>query len=141
LNGDLPRAETALQQSLDINRRTRGADHPNTAINLHDLALIAIMHGDYAKADAELRQVLAMQKKALGERHPVVAMTLNSLAHVLRDEHREEEAEAAQREALAIARAALGAVISSSRSTASTWRHCGWPGTIPAMRSRSSGLA
>ena len=40
LNGDLAGAETLLRQSYAINRKTRGADHPNTAASLHDLALI-----------------------------------------------------------------------------------------------------
>jgi len=108
LDGDLAGAETLLRQSLAINLKTRGAGHPNTATNRHDLALITASRGDYATADAELRQVADLQKKALGERHPVVATTLNSLAHVRLAEQQYDGADAALQEALRIARAAFG---------------------------------
>jgi tetratricopeptide (TPR) repeat protein len=96
-----------LRQCLELNRKTRGAEHPNTAATLHDLALITAARGDAGAAEAQFRIVLAMQRKALGSRHPVVATTLNSLSHVLLAQGRHDEAAAASSEALDIARAAL----------------------------------
>jgi tetratricopeptide (TPR) repeat protein len=80
LNGDLAGAETLLRQCLEINRKTRGEDHPNTAVTLHDLALIAASRGDYSSAESQLRQVLETQRRTLGDNHPIVSTTLNSLS-------------------------------------------------------------
>ena len=79
LNGDLTGAETLLRQALAINRKTRGDDHPNTAITVHDLALIAAARGDYARRRVDAAP--GPRDTAQGARREarrVVAATFNS---------------------------------------------------------------
>jgi len=108
LNGNLDDAETLLKQCLELNRRTRGEDHPNTSTPLHDLTLITATRGENRAAETSFRRVLATERATLGDRHPVVATTLNALSHVLIAQKRLDEAASSLEEALDIARAALG---------------------------------
>ena len=98
-----------MRECLEINRKTRGPEHANTAVSLHDLALIAAARGDLNGAEFQLRQSLGMLQKALGEQHPVVAPALNSLAHVLAWQGRYDEAAAVMQHALDNIRPSLGA--------------------------------
>lgn len=108
LNGDLASAEKLLRQSLEMNLRLRGEDHPNTGASLHDLALVAATRGDYPAAESLFSQALSTYRKALGDRHPAVAANLNGLSRVLVARHRYAEAELALQEAVQIARVSLG---------------------------------
>jgi tetratricopeptide (TPR) repeat protein len=56
-----------------------GAEHPDVANSLANLATVYHAMGDYAAAEPLLRQALAINRKALGEDHPNVALTLCNL--------------------------------------------------------------
>ena len=60
--------------------KTRGPDHPNSGMTLHDLGLIAATKGDLPSALSLFRQALEIHRKAYGDEHPTVAVALNSIA-------------------------------------------------------------
>jgi tetratricopeptide (TPR) repeat protein len=72
-----------LRQSLEMNRRELGADHPNVAANAASLAYWLIDAGAYAEAGQLLEESLAIRHKVLGENHPQVASTLTVKANLL----------------------------------------------------------
>ena len=110
LNGDLAGAETAAPAVVSTtNRKTRGADHPNTATTLHDLALIAASRGDYGR-----RRIAAAPgagHAAQGARRPPSGRRRRrstASSRVLLEQGRTTRRPRAEREAVAIARPALG---------------------------------
>jgi eukaryotic-like serine/threonine-protein kinase len=78
-----PEAAQLLRESVDIARCYEGADSPNYAISLHNLAGAQIDSGDLVQAESTLREVLEIRRKILGNEHPDTAYTLNNLAFVL----------------------------------------------------------
>ncbi|HEY6291581.1 MAG TPA: tetratricopeptide repeat protein, partial [Terriglobia bacterium] len=81
--GDYREATRLLQEAVEIDRRTDGADGPNYADSLHNLAGAFIREGDLIDAAAMDRQALALLRKTLGNDHPDLGYTLNNLGWVL----------------------------------------------------------
>jgi serine/threonine-protein kinase len=106
--GNYPEAAVLLREAADIGRRTRGADSPEYATSLHNLASALIDAGDLPGAEAKLRQTLAIRRKVLGNNHPDLFYTLNNLAFVLLNEGNWTAAEPYAREALALTSRLLG---------------------------------
>jgi tetratricopeptide (TPR) repeat protein len=100
--GRYAEAETLHERALAIAEHSVGADHPDVAISLNNLANIHYDRGRYGEAQALHERALAIREKALGSNHPHVAMSLNNLANVHYDQGRYGEAQALYERALTI---------------------------------------
>ncbi len=96
------------EQAFKIRRQALGAEHPEVAKSLNDLAEVLRRKGDLKTAEARYREALAMQRKLLGQEHPDVAESLDNLAIVLDSKGDFKEAEPLFRFALAMRRELLG---------------------------------
>ena len=104
----MPRAEPLYQQAVEIVRTTLGAEHPDYATSLNNLASVLQATGRYAEAEPLDRHALEIRRTTLGEEHPDYATSLNNLARVLEATGQYAEAEPLYQQALEIFRTALG---------------------------------
>ena len=79
---------------MAIREQALGANHPDVAHTLNNLALVYWTQGKYSEAEGLYKRALAILEKALGANHPDVARTLNDLALVYRAQGKYGEAEA-----------------------------------------------
>ncbi len=79
-----------------------GADHPDFATDLNNVAELYRAQGDYAEAEPLYKRSLAIREKALGPEHPNVVTTLEDYAALLRKMGRDDEAEKMEARAQAI---------------------------------------
>lgn len=84
-----------------------GPDHPDVAVTLHNLAILAMQEKRNEDAEALFRRDLAITEKNYGPDHPETASSLATLAIALDRLERPAEALAALERALAIRRRAL----------------------------------
>ena len=61
------------RDSLAMRKKRLGAEHPDVAMSLNNLADVLISEDKTADAEAVQREALAMQRKLLGNEHPDVA--------------------------------------------------------------------
>jgi uncharacterized caspase-like protein len=106
--GKYKQAEDAYERALEITKKVRGLDHPDTATSMNNLAFLARNQNRYHEAESLLKQALAIREKALGANHPVVAQNLINLADVLAVSDRPAEAEPLLLRALSIDHDVLG---------------------------------
>ena len=66
--------------ALETRERLRGPEHPDTAINLNDLAFLYHAVGDYATAADLFQKALKIREKVLGPNHPGTATSICNLA-------------------------------------------------------------
>jgi tetratricopeptide (TPR) repeat protein len=109
LSGAFEEAEQVYERALNIQRRRRGAEHPDLAAALRGLARLHLSRGNVAAAEVRFRQALEIRTNSLGEKHPDTAELLNDLAALLHQYGNLLAAEALFRQALEIRRACLGA--------------------------------
>lgn len=107
--GDLDGAEAALLRARAARERLLDDQHPDVALTLKELAIIARRRNQPQKAEALLRQALAINEQMLGESHPETAITLNSLAVLYQSTGDAAQALQFARRAVAGAEAAYGA--------------------------------
>src|SRR5262249_5662884 len=69
-----------LRDALAIREKTLGPEHPETAGNLNDLAVLRMAQGELAGARLLLNRALAIREKVLGPEHPDTAESLISVA-------------------------------------------------------------
>jgi eukaryotic-like serine/threonine-protein kinase len=100
--GAYPEAKTLLREAAEIDKRTQGADSPDYARTLHNLASSYIDSGDLQSAEPQLREALAIRRKVLGNDHPDLFYGLNNLSVVLLTKGDWEGAEQFAREGLAL---------------------------------------
>jgi tetratricopeptide (TPR) repeat protein len=98
----------AYQDSLSINRKLLGKNHPSVAVTLLNIAFVDFARGDVRGAITTARESLEMSRKALGPEHPDVGARASSLGYMLIEAGEYAEAEALLDEAIAIRRKALG---------------------------------
>jgi eukaryotic-like serine/threonine-protein kinase len=101
-------SEQAFRESLELDRRRVGPDHPDTMADVSNLAATLLYEHHYPEAEKLYRDLLPNLRRVLGPEHPRTLLPAGNLALVLHDEHREEEAEAIFRETLEIKRKKLG---------------------------------
>ncbi|MCH8852647.1 MAG: tetratricopeptide repeat protein, partial [Planctomycetes bacterium] len=101
-------AEPLMRRALAIDEQSYGAEHPNVAIRLNNLAQLLQATNRLAEAEPLMRRALAIDEQSYGAEHPRVA-TLNNLAQLLQATNRLEEAEPLMRRALAIDEQSYGA--------------------------------
>jgi tetratricopeptide (TPR) repeat protein/Mrp family chromosome partitioning ATPase len=98
-------AEPLLRRALIIDETSFGANHPDVAIGLNNLALLLLDTNRSAEAEPLMRRALAIDETNFGADHPNVTRDLNNLAALLQATNRLTEAEALMRRTLAIAEA------------------------------------
>ncbi|MEM7741241.1 MAG: tetratricopeptide repeat protein, partial [Pseudomonadota bacterium] len=92
-------AKPLFERAVAIDEKTLGAEHPNLATSLNNLAgllqaqvcrfelavlsVMAISQGNYDEAKSLYQRAIAATEKALGADHPDVANRLNNLATLL----------------------------------------------------------
>ena len=69
-------------RSVDVSEKTRGPDHPVTALSLQELSRGLRAAGQTARALAPIERALAIATRAYGEGHPMTAEPLQELAEV-----------------------------------------------------------
>ncbi|HEY1637313.1 MAG TPA: serine/threonine-protein kinase [Rhizomicrobium sp.] len=119
--GDYAEAVQLLRESLEIERRTKGANSPDYATTLHNLASAQMSLGDMSGAERGLREALSIRRAVLGNRHPTLAYSLNNLGYLLLEKGDGRAAEPYIREALAIRVQSLGAQHPSTAATRNNW--------------------
>jgi tetratricopeptide (TPR) repeat protein len=87
---------------VTADEKTFGAEHPNVAQSLNNLADIYGTEGKYAEAATVYERSLRILENALGPAHPDVASVLLDYAGVLRKTNRTAEAEKLEARAKAI---------------------------------------
>lgn len=80
--GDIEAAAPLYQQSLEIRRRRKGADHPLTVAVEFNIALDAASLGNWDEAVELLGHVQAVESEALGENTPRVARNYTLLGEI-----------------------------------------------------------
>jgi len=90
------------RESVAIRERELGAEHPDVARGLSNLASALRWKGDDHESLELFAKSIEIKERALGPEHPSVAMGLNNHGIMLREVKRYEEAEAQLRRALAI---------------------------------------
>ncbi|MDG2616876.1 tetratricopeptide repeat protein [Thermoleptolyngbya sichuanensis XZ-Cy5] len=113
-----------------------GADHPDTAASLNDLAGLYYAMGRYSEAEPLYGRSLAIYEAQLGKDHPSTATSLNNLAGLYRAMGRYSEAEPLYGRSLAIHEAQLGkdhpSTATSLNNLAGLYASMGWlPDTSP----------
>ncbi len=106
---EFARAEPLMRRALAITEASLGADHPNVARDLNNLAQLLKATNRLAEAEPLMRRALAITEASLGADHSNVATGLNNLAMLLQATNRLAEAEPLMRRALDIDEASLGA--------------------------------
>jgi tetratricopeptide (TPR) repeat protein len=107
--GKLAEAEAYYQQILVLSQQLYGAEHPQIANCLLDLA--TIYHGQnlFDRTETYFLQAIAMRQKTLGDAHPDVAIAMQELAAIYHIQAMEDRAESMLRQALEIKQQHLGA--------------------------------
>jgi len=95
-------------RALQICEKQLGADHPQTAGSLNNLADLYRSQGKYAEAEPLYVRALQIREEQLGADHPDTAGSLNNLAGLYYQQGRYEEAELLCQQAVQVALASLG---------------------------------
>jgi tetratricopeptide (TPR) repeat protein len=93
-------ARLQFDAALRLRTETFGSDHPDTAQNLADLALLEGDRGQLDAAQSLYSRALDIQRRTLGPTHSGTLSTANDLANLLMSRGRLDEAEALYREVL-----------------------------------------
>lgn len=73
-------AKVFLTRSLEMRQRVLGADHPDCAQSLNNLASLHSERKEYETAEELYEKALDIRKRALAPDHPSLAYTLKHLA-------------------------------------------------------------
>ena len=102
-------ARPLYERALAIREKVLGAEHPDTATSLNNLAALLQAQGDLAGARPLYERALAIREKVLGAEHPDTATSLNNLAYLLQAQGDLAGARPLHERALAIREKVLGA--------------------------------
>ncbi|MEE3719016.1 tetratricopeptide repeat protein [Tumidithrix elongata RA019] len=100
--GNYREAIPIAQRALAIRETALGADHPDVAQSLNNLAGLYQAQGNYPAAEPLYKRALVIREKALGADHPDVATSLNNLALLYQAQGNYLDAEPLYKRALAI---------------------------------------
>ena len=106
--GKYRQAEPLFQRALKIREKVLGAEHPDVASSLNNLALLYKTQGLYEKAEPLFQRSLKIREKVLGAEHPDIAESLNNLAELYKTQGYYEKAEPLYQRALKIMEKSLG---------------------------------
>ena len=90
--GDYPLAETYYKEAINLQVSKLGADSPEVAVSLNNLAVFYQDGSMYPKAEQAYLQALSILEKNEGQRASF-AHTLNNLAALYHDENNDQKAE------------------------------------------------
>ena len=76
-------AEPLYRRALAISEKTLGAEHPDTATSLNNLAGLYRAQGRYGDAEPLVRRALAIAEKVLGAEHPTTVLFRSNLEKLL----------------------------------------------------------
>lgn len=105
---DLQGAGLNLKRALELNEKILGAEHPDVAISLNNLAELYRIQGRYTDAMLLLKRALRIREKILGADHPDMANSLNSLAALYQSQGQYSDAKPLYQRALMIQEKTLG---------------------------------
>jgi tetratricopeptide (TPR) repeat protein len=106
--GKYQEAIPIAERALEVAKRARGPEHPETANALDNLGLLFKNIGGYAKAEPLYQEALRIRQKVLGSEHPDTAQSLNNLAVLYVDMGEYPKAEPLYQEALRIRQKVFG---------------------------------
>ena len=106
--GKYQEAIPLAKRAVEVSKRVRGPEDPETAYALNNLGFIFKKIGDYAKAEPLYQEALRISEKILGKEHPDTAASLNNLATLYRVMGEYAKAEPLLQEALRIQQKVLG---------------------------------
>lgn len=98
--------EAMYRRALSIQQTALGAQNPETANTLNNLAVMLSLRGDFSQAEKLHRDALATMEKVFGEQHPATAAILSALSLALDRQGKLVEAEASYQRAVEISRKA-----------------------------------
>jgi len=101
-------AENLYRRAIANDEKNFGAEHPNVAIRLNNLAALLHVTNRLSEAEPMMRRALAIDEKSFGTEHPKFANRLNNLAQLLQDTNRLSEAEPMMARVVSIFEKALG---------------------------------
>lgn len=90
------------KKALALHEKVLGAEHPDVAAPLNNLAMLYIANGDHESAEPLLQRALAINEKTFGPEHLDVAMVLNNLGMLYSEKGDYARAEPLYRRSLAI---------------------------------------
>src|SRR5260221_483946 len=102
-------AERLYQHALSIEEQVHGADHPDTATSLNNLAGLYHTQGKYAEAEPLYQRALTICEQVLGANHLATAPSLNNLASLYRAQGKYAEAEPLYQRTVTISSQEIGA--------------------------------
>jgi tetratricopeptide (TPR) repeat protein len=91
-----------MRRALAIFETSLGADHPNVATQLSNLAQLLQATNRLSEAEPLMRRALAIDEASYGPEHPDVARDLNNLASLLQATNRLDQAEPLMRRVVEI---------------------------------------
>jgi len=106
--GKYQEAIPIAERAVEVAKRTRGSEDPETAEALNNFGLLFKKIGDYAKAEPLYQEALRIRQKVLGPEHPDTAEILNNLALLYQAMGEYAKAEPLLQEALRIWQKILG---------------------------------
>ena len=92
VRGRYDEAEPLLLETLEIQKRVLGDDHPETLTFMNNLASLYFAQGRYDEAEPLLLETLETQKRVLGDDHVETSLTVHNLACLYRDTNRLDKA-------------------------------------------------
>jgi nucleoside phosphorylase/tetratricopeptide (TPR) repeat protein len=104
----LPHARDYLLRALHLGESAYGPDHPQVAVTLSNLGLVAREQGNLPEARGLLERALRLHQLAHDPDPPALARTLNNLGLVARDQGNLAEARHLQTQALRLKEATYG---------------------------------
>jgi tetratricopeptide (TPR) repeat protein len=108
LQGKYTEAVAMCRQTLQLQEKVLGKDHPDTLYTMNSLARLLYKQGKYIEAEAIDRQTLQLREKVLGKDHPDTLWSMYNLADSLYKQGKDIEAEAMYRETLQLQEKVLG---------------------------------
>ncbi len=111
MNGRAQYSEAGLlyKRALAIYEEVQGANHPDTARSLNNLAALYDTQGKYADAEPLYQRALAIVEEVQGATHPDTALSLNNLGFLYYIQGKYSDAEPLYKRALAIKEEVQGA--------------------------------
>ena len=104
MQGKYARAEAVFSQTLEIERRVLGPEHPDTLDTLSDFASMYQLQGKYVEAETHVAQALAGRRQALGSEDPETIASAADLALAYQSQGKFVESEPLAREAMEVDR-------------------------------------
>jgi CHAT domain-containing protein/tetratricopeptide (TPR) repeat protein len=107
-HGKYQEAIPLAKKAVEIARRLRSPEHPDTAESLNNLAELYEEMGQYAKAEPLCQEALRIRQKVLGPEHPDTAESLDNLAGLYQDMGEYAKADPLFQQALRVRQKVLG---------------------------------